>query len=350
MRPLCQGTENRPRRQWITELGYWIDYSRRSFTRNNYMSVTQAGAYIQSLGGVGIFQCAYYYDNPNIEEADLYGDFYLDFDAEDDFDLARQDAITALSFFKTVFRLKEDDVKIYFSGKKGVHIIVPAKLLGVEPDKRLNLIYKEIATHIQTFTKQKTLDLVIYDNKRLLRVPGTIHEKTGLYKTRITPQELRHASVEELKEIAKTYRRYPGPQPEALLNGFANMQYKRYIEKMEATQKELSKKNSQRSQGTLNYMPPCVQHLLENGAQRGGRNNTVAALVSYFRATGLSHDETVEVLLEWNTSKNKQPLSTFEMKRTIKSVYMGNRIYGCSRLKELSICNESACKLKRNTK
>lgn len=350
VRQLSQENENNVKKEWITEIGYWVDYSKKSFRRNNYMPILDAASYIQNTGGIGVFQCAYYYDNPTIDEAALYGDFYLDFDAEDDFELARQDAIIALSFFKTVFRLKEDDVRIYFSGKKGLHLIVPAKLLGVEPDQQLNLTYKEIATHIQSFTKQNTLDLVIYDNRRLLRVPGTIHEKTGLYKMRLTPQELRQKSIEEIKEEAKAYRKYPGTQTPSLLNGFANMQYKRYIERRDTTLKELNRKSKERSQQTLNYTPPCVQHLLEHGAQRGGRNNTVAALVSFYRATGLSLEETVDVLLEWNTSVNQQPLSDFEMKRTIKSVYMGNRIYGCSRFKELSICNEAGCKLKQHAK
>jgi hypothetical protein len=33
------------------------------------------------------------------------------------------------------------------------------------------------------------------------------------------------------------------------------------------------------------------------------------------------------------------------MKKTIKSIFMGEKLYGCSTLKLISVCDESRCKL-----
>ena len=35
------------------------------------------------------------------------------------------------------------------------------------------------------------------------------------------------------------------------------------------------------------------------------------------------------------------------MKKTIKSIFMGEKIYGCSTLKLLSVCDENRCKLSK---
>ena len=36
-----------------------------------------------------------------------------------------------------------------------------------------------------------------------------------------------------------------------------------------------------------------------------------------------------------------------EMKKTIKSMFNGNKDYGCTKLKLISQCNESQCKLSK---
>lgn len=329
------------------ELGYWIDYKKRSFTRNKFMYLKDVESFVRSRHHFGIFQTAYKYDGATIEDSNLTGDLYFDFDADDDFELARRDAITTVSFFKTVFKLEERDLKIFFSGKKGIHILVPANILGIEKHPELNDIFKTIAKHVQGFLKNKTLDLVIYDNKRLLRIPNTIHEKSGYYKIQITSDELRHMPEQEIKNLAQQPRyleqRFPAFSP------FAHTQYKRYVEQMVKEKRELEKEMKKRGNQKLDYTPPCIEYILENGAEKGARNNTLAALASFKKAQGISLEEALVELSEWNSTKNNPMIHPRELEKTIRSIYAGYRNYGCSRLKELSVCNIEECRLKRKT-
>lgn len=311
------------------------------------MYLKDVESFIHSRHHLGVFQTAYQYDGGTIEDSNLTGDLYFDFDAENNFELARRDAITTMSFFKTVFKMDERDLKIYFSGKKGIHILVPANILGIQKHPELNDVFKTIAYHVQKFLKNGTLDVVIYDNKRLLRIPNTIHEKSGLYKIPITSEELRHLPELEIKELAQQPRQLESRYP--AYNPFANTQYKRYIEQMVQEKQTAEKEMKKRGNRKLTYTPPCIEHLLEEGAEKGSRNNTLAALASFKKAQGASLEEALEELSEWNSTKNNPMIHPQELNKTVRSIYAGYRNYGCSRLKEISICKIEECRLKRKT-
>lgn len=76
---------------------------------------------------------------------------------------------------------------IYLSGGKGFHVHVSPACVGgsplVEPASRLKVLAKEWKR------LYPSLDLSLYEPTRLLRLPGTKHNKTGLFKTPI-PLEL----------------------------------------------------------------------------------------------------------------------------------------------------------------
>lgn len=336
---LCQKDGNSHN---IVEFGYWIDAKRKIFARNKYATLNQVAAFIKSRNNYGIYQTAFRYNNRDLSQATLYGDLYLDFDAEDDFELARQDAITTLAFFKVVFRLNEEDVQIYFSGKKGLHLIVPKEILGLEPHKHLNLIFKTIAQHLSSFIKHGTLDMVIYDPRRLFRIPNSQHEKTELHKIQLAPYELKQLTYEEILKLAVKPRAQF--KKRSRMNPFANTQYKTYVDR---TERELNApKRTVRHHTVLKCTPPCVEHILEHGSNKGMRNNTVAALASFYKARGYDLDQALDEVAEWNATKNHPPVSKSEMTKTVSSIYHGSSLYGCTKLKDVSICDEVKCPLK----
>lgn len=339
MTRLCRNNESSHN---IVEFGYWIDAKRKIFSRNKYATLDQINAFISQRNNYGIYQTAFRYDHQDLSQATLYGDLYLDFDSEDDFELARQDAMTTLAFFKVVFRLHEEDVKIYFSGKKGLHLIVPKEILGIEPHKHLNLIFKTIAQHLSSFIKNNTLDLVIYDPRRLFRIPNSQHEKTNLHKIQLAPYELKQLAYDEILALAVKPRAQFGKRPR--INNFANAQYKTYIDRMERELK--SPKRSLRHETTLKCTPPCVEHILEHGSHKGMRNNTVAALASFYKARGYELEQALDEVVEWNATKNRPPVSKGELTKTVNSIYHGSSLYGCTKLKDVSICDENKCPLK----
>jgi transcriptional regulator of met regulon len=321
-------------------MGYWINLEKDFFKRNRILPAKLTNLVVNERRHRGVFSTMYRYNTEKLDEAFLYGDLYFDFDNKQDFEKVRSDAKTVIAYLKTVFRIQSDEIRIYFSGNKGVHIIVPAELIGIEPDKHLNGIYRIIAEDVKSFIKNKTLDLVIYDNKRLFRIPNSIHEATGLYKIAITYNELVNLSHEEIKQMAKQPRHIPFKKPK--YSSFANTQYKRYVEKY--IQAAANENKDIQYHGTLKVTPPCIEYLIENGAENGNRNNSIAVLSSFYRNQGKSLNETTSLIEDWN-NKNITPTKASELKKTVKSVYTGKASYGCTSLKAISVCDSKKCPL-----
>lgn len=335
---------NEPNQCTIVEIGYTNNSTERTFIRNEYIDYNRFFEHIKSLNCLDTYCSAYLYDNENVEDANLYGNLYLDFDDANSLDNAREDAIHTLSFFKIVYQIQPDKIKIYFSGHKGFHLIIPSEILGIQPRKDLNGIFKTIAEQIKTFSIHKTVDLKIYDNKRLFRVPNTINSSTGLYKIMLTPDELINLTEQDIKNLAKQPRNLT-LKDKPVYNPMAGNQYLKAIENYEKLAKEFaSREKGFRYRKTLNVVPECIQNILENGAEEGSRNITIACLTSFYRESGKTFEEIVDLMTEWN-SKNAKPTPNREMKATIKSIFYGNKTYGCSTLQTITHCNKSDCKL-----
>jgi hypothetical protein len=330
---------------YLVEVGYGFNTNsgERGFSRGSYIPYRTINNFIKSRSGYSVFSSAYRYSSEQVDKSDLYGDLYLDFDDANDFEHVRKDALTALSYLKIVYHIDENQVHIYFSGNKGVHITVPAKIFGFEPMPLLNGVFKTIALSVKSFTPNKTVDTQIYDNKRMFRIPNTIHEKSNLYKIPITPTELRNLSETDIRAMAV--------QPRAIqfkevveTNHIAEQQFQKAIEEFYILDKE--SKKDRRFKSRYNFTPPCIQYLLTNGASEGQRNVSIACLTGFYKNSGKSLSETIDLISEWN-SNNVKPTGEQEMKKTIKSIFNGEKIFGCSTLKLISVCNESQCKLSK---
>lgn len=328
---------------YITEAGYWIDKEKNIFKRKDFLPAPLIRSVILKRNNYGIFKTTFNYSSDNQDEAYLYGDFYLDFDS-DKFEFVRRDAIKAISYLKVVFGLDdpENQLKVYFSGNKGVHIIVPSEVIGIMPRKNLNEVFRTIADAISEFSTNKTIDLKIYDNKRLFRIPNSIHEKTGLHKVEITLDELRYTSEEDIRDIAKK-ERYFSPKKYTFCKQ-ANKMYETFIER---TVVRLNDFKNIKSSGTLKYTPPCILKMLEDGAKEGQRNHTIAILASFFKSNGKNLDEALEILERWNTEKNSNPTPVAELRKTARSLYCSNKSYGCSSIKTLEMCMQEDCRFKK---
>ena len=327
----------------IIEIGYTtLCNTERRFSRNVYLNYNELFNFFKTHTCIDSYCSAYLYSSDKISEAELYGNLYLDFDDDKNLDKAREDVIRTLSFLKIVYQIPNDQVKIYFSGHKGFHLIVPGNILGVEPDKNLNNIFKVMAEQIKAFSVNKTIDLKIYDNRRLFRMPNTINGKTGLYKVILTPEELYSLSEDQIKKLASKPRNLT-LNIRNTVNPIAHNQYLKIIDTYNAGAKTVNKNH--RFKKKLNVTPYCIQSILENGASEGSRNITIACLTSFFKESGKSLEETMDEISTWN-SRNAVPTPYREMQQTIKSIFFSDKTYGCSTLKTLVQCNPEKCKLK----
>ena len=327
---------------YLIEVGYGFEINgERGFSRGNYIPYAAVNIFSEEHHQYSVFSSAYRYSSTEIGKADLYGDLYLDFDDANSFERVRKDALMALSYLKVCYKISEQYVRIYFSGNKGVHIIVPAEILGIEPMNLLHGVFKYIANSIRAFTPNKTIDTKIYDNRRMFRIPNTKHEKSGLFKIPITSDELRNLTEEQIRAMATQQRQMPYTKY-AGTNKFAEQQFKRMIDEYFIFDKESRK--DRRFKSKYNFTPPCIQTILENGAEEGQRNITIPCLAGFCKNSGKSLDESIDFIIEWN-DKNAKPTPEGELRKTAKSIFMGEKQFGCSTLKTITTCNESQCKL-----
>ncbi len=119
---------------------------------------------------------------------------WFDFDAKDNIPKAQKDVLTLLERLPGYF-VDPTKVEIYFSGNKGFHVIINLKR-DINPSQ-----VKHIA---KTFGQGlETLDMSIYNPSRVLRVPRTKHQVSGLYKIPLTVGQLKNLDLELLKKRAE---------------------------------------------------------------------------------------------------------------------------------------------------
>lgn len=125
-----------------------------------------------------------------------------DFDDKNSLENARQDTIELCG------RLQDKGVdttkiQIFFSGSKGFHVQVDTvDRLTVEQFKRITY---ELANGLNSY------DSTISNATRIVRVCGTKHKETGLYKIPITAEQLQEYSIEDIKEMAIEFVPHKSP-------------------------------------------------------------------------------------------------------------------------------------------
>ena len=330
--------------EWFVECGVLLPNG--FFKRNEVMEINKVTEFRFKYDNIGVFATAYMYDSKDQNEANLYGDLYIDLDydlnSDEAFEVVRKDALKVLSYMRVIFRIPYEDINIYFSGSKGIHIIIPKEVLGIQPMKDLNRIYKLLVEDIVKLNNANTIDLKIYDRKRLFRLVNSRHPKTGLYKIQLSYTELKEFTFEQIKDLAKSPR--PQTFKEYSKNDTANSEFNNYVRRHNLT---ANKPRVNISPVKLDYVPPCIHYLLTNQILQGNRNHSLALLTSYYYQTGHSKDEAENELGKWNDVMVNPSINEIEMKNTIDSIFNGEHKYGCSTAKGLSVCDKRNCKFNK---
>lgn len=127
----------------------------------------------------------------------------FDFDSRENLEIARTDTIEAIARLQK-FNIKEENVEIYFSGQKGFTLLVNLPK-EISPEELANIVLSKIGYGLTT------LDKSIYNASRILRVPGTKHQVSGLYKIPLIKEDLELPMEEILERAQDSYTRDPAP-------------------------------------------------------------------------------------------------------------------------------------------
>nr|DAK26552.1 MAG TPA: Primase 1 (PriCT 1) [Caudoviricetes sp.] len=354
-------------------MNYWTEFGgilNKHFTRNIFYSkdnnfVQNKENFIRSCRNRDVYQCAYNYEDQNIETCRIIGDPYLDFDAEDisrDWDRLVSEVKYVLNYLETALGTPVEEFRTYFSGNKGFHIIIPALTVGLKPARDLNTQFKYFATGMAFIrngknipkTIQDLLDLRIYDRRRLFRVPNTVNSKSGRYKVPVTIDQIYSYSYSEMIQWAKEKREenFAAPRFRAIAaEGFSQIIQtgKEFEILREGRQSRKECKKRKLSAGKILELLPCAQRLLESSIPKGSRNSSCFALSSSLFQAGYKMDNVYQIIEEWNNN-NEEPLSDKEIATTINSAslsYEKDMYVGCGAYRELDLCVDT-CKLLQN--
>jgi|SRR5579875_1051724 len=344
---------------WV-ECGADTNSARFPFTRKHYMHPAYTDQFRYYHSNIGVYETVMRYINPiwfqnekgkwmiNARDSLKYGDLYLDFDYplenDEDFEKIRSDVQMAIRYLKIILAIELNQINIFFSGYKGIHLTVDARVLGVEPHPALNQIYKEIALNISRYTTFGTLDSRVYDDKRMFRMINSFNKKGGRYKIPLTYDEICHKSLSEIRDMSKEPRWIkppaviPSPRAKVALNKYIQ----KWTESVNRT-KVFSGKMLE-----LKEIPLCIKTMLEKTFKEtvDERNNSATALASFFFQKGMDREEALARLIQWGEENCQPALKQREIETIVHSVYNGQYRYGCETFKRLSgVCSLEECPL-----
>jgi hypothetical protein len=130
---------------------------------------------------------------------------FWDIDRENDLALALRDARRLAGTILERFRELDDDLLVFLSGGKGVHIGIPT-VWHPSPSPHFNGTAKVFCLATAE-AANVVVEGLIYSKTRLFRAPNSRHPKTGLFKRRLTFDELAHLKTDAIVELA----RHPAP-------------------------------------------------------------------------------------------------------------------------------------------
>src|SRR5208337_1970619 len=195
----------------------------------------------------------------------------------------------------------------------------------------------------------KTVDLKVYDKRRLWRLPNSQHQKSQLYKIPLTHKELESLTMEQIKALAVK----PRIRPTALFGGRIPKAEQLFLKHKEKVEKWLNeRKNTFRATELKPSAedPPCIIKLLASGAKMGSRNNSMFQLAVYYAQKGLASNEIEDICYTF-ANHCERTIEDFpktgEVKSIVDSAMKGVKeakySVGCSSDALVDLCDKDNC-------
>ncbi len=224
--------------------------------------------------------------------------FPIDFDAYGDLQPALEDVRALLSRLRDM-GVPDEAVRACWSGRKGFHVELPEELFGGfvrSPD---------IAEHIKRLAGDLLVgvkaDFSIYNKMGLWRRPNTMHGKSGLYKVRLSVDELMTASLESIRELASV------PRNVSWLNTNGSLSAVSTLVEMKAASE------------------PTYRNTIATGeqatVQEGGRDDFLTRQAGKLRRANMNPDAALSALHAVNGLQCDPPLDERQVEKVFNSVW-----------------------------
>lgn len=273
---------------------------------------------------------------------------YIDVDSEKDLAVALDSAQRIVGRLLTTFFVDHNVLKIAFSGKKGFHIYMPQGLIGYGPH---TLLHKQMGMFVAEVAGANLYDKVIYTPGRLIRLNGSRHRKSGLFKYLMPVRDLVGGSIEQILETAKNPPAPPSYDDDVEINSDLAALWPS-ADKVErhrpapGSSKALPIFGDQGAVEIRTDQRMCIQTLLNRDVRDGqGRNEHLLRITSHFANLGTPPDVVMAIADSWNR-KQTEPQPDEKVHSTVKSAVDHKYYYGCSDTLLASVCDKRCFKYK----
>lgn len=317
--------------------------------RNHIVSITDVPGLIESFKHFGCYATYFFYSDevlshmssrgaeaaPTIAgyEGRVWAPFFpIDLD-HPDIEPARAAARLLVSVLIDHWKIDSRAVHVYFSGSKGFHLMMDSRLFGrVMPSRTLPQIFDSMRRHLAQELPEglrQTVDLGIKDRVRLLRLPNTIHEKSKLHKIILSLDELKNASIGEIRANARLPRLLTMTDETGFLSCVDIKEHEeacRFFQRVKRQVTRFARKpfryRFRPPADPMRIVFPCaaLQSIWESHIEPGYRNNCAIRLASMLRLLGLNENQANDKLEEWNEAQHIQ-LPADELHNVVRSAY-----------------------------
>jgi hypothetical protein len=362
---------------------YWYEFRAVGEKRRNLVPAKYIQDEVDSLGSrpenthISIFRYddeikEYRRENDNRTRGyrgKCYADYLpIDIDIEEGDSIAPsvKAARDIVEFLEKEWQLDYYDYACYFTGGRGFHFHIPTKLFGdIPPNEKYPSILYELLIELfkegdgkiirkvddgdsNVFYRSEFIDFAPYSPLHMLRMPGTIHEKTQRWKIPIHEEELMSGDIEEaanrIWEAGAEKRPSYSPQPEDKLSPIGD----RVSDRLD--NEGLKHRRQSDAVGTVDFQnhmttddlvgigkPGFGQFAMdarktmqvlsaglsegESVAGLGGRHDALCHLVGKMKNKwSLPKDWASALLIHWNNA-NDDPLPKREFNKVINDIY-----------------------------
>ena len=293
---------------------------------------------VNYISGEPLYRSVYLYDENAIEYVNKNGSLKnyfgiryidkipIDIDKKDNTDEKTLDVLRGLILELEDAEIYEKSFQAYFSGS-GYHLILAPSLFNFKPGIDLPFIVKQTLKTIISY-----LDSSIYMRTGIYRVQHTLNQKTGLYKIPLYRDEVMNEDVSYILDLAKGNR---------IDFKYHNLEANSELEDKIVEEVPDIQVFNNISEPTK--IVPCVQSMLNKGAEQGSRHMTAMRIVSYFKRNGMPSHYAKVCMLHWNNKSMNEK----EIMEMVENVYNRNYKYGCQDTIMLDHCKTQCMYFKR---
>lgn len=326
------------------------------------LDIEDVPKYAKKHNNTGIYTSVWQYDSQDLNKASKLGSLYFDID-NSDINISLEECKKLYSYLSEY--IPDESLIVYYTGKKGFHIECEALALGIDSSNSLHKTFRFIANDVSEKLSLTSLDFSVYDQRRMWRLPGSKHQETSLFKTRLNNSIL-FSSIDNITKYSSAEQDNSIPEQE--FNPQASQWYRDYVYQMEEEKNKpkdfLAHFNQYGSKGTKTFEETekvFNKTKLLNGcsaiariAQEAKEKHHLDHESRLFLCSILTYTEDSIVFLheilsscnDYNLEKSTAHINDWIRRREIG---IGGRPYTCERANSAGVgCGE--CSLEQKTK